>query len=96
MKKARELVVGDTFALNVSGVVVATSRTADGKQILLSVRLDNQGRRGKGGAVLEFTHAVEFVCRPGRPFQVYHRHDGDELDETTTAAMPNQIRWHLN
>ena len=91
MKRARELVVGDCFVLNVSGSVVATSRTTDGKRVRLTVQLDNRERR-RGGEVLEFTNEVEFICRPGRPFQVFYRHDGDDLKDDCRALQERRFK----
>jgi hypothetical protein len=90
--KARDLEIGDTFRLHVHGQVLAVESVADGKRMRIKIELEDQGRRRNSGtltngpsrAAIEFTdngHVLEFLCRPGREFQVKDDWwDGDDDD----------------
>jgi hypothetical protein len=87
---ARDLTVGDVFALHIYGAVIAVTSVADGRRVKIKIELENQGHRsygnpcfGEGPSTLEFLddhYVLEFLCRPGRKFSVYDDDDWDDSD----------------
>jgi hypothetical protein len=79
-RKAKELKCGDVFRLAICGEVLAATPVAEGKRIRVRLAIEDQGHRSYGGSAnfdrsssLEFLDSgcfLEFVCRPGRTFQL--------------------------
>jgi hypothetical protein len=101
LKKARDLAAGDLFRLHVYGEVLAVSPVGDGKRVKIKIELENQGRRANSGAshdgsagALEFTDAgyvLEFICRPGRTFQVYSDVGWDADGDAVEPVPPHDL-----
>jgi hypothetical protein len=97
-RKASELKLGDTFRLHIYGQVVAVGPVAGGKRVKIRIALEDQGQRRNCGAFgkgtkreLEFTddaHIVEFLCLPGRAFQLIEWLGDDDDDQDETEPLP--------
>ena len=86
MTKARNLRVGDSFSIVVSGQVVATAAIAGGKRFKIKLLLQDQ-------TALEFLDegcTLEFLCRPGKQFTAGPwRGDDDGGGEPEPATDPD-------
>ena len=86
MTKARNLCVGDSLSILISGQVVATASIAEGRRFKIKVSLWNQ-------SALEFLDegcTLEFLCRPGKQLSALPwRGDGDGDDEPEPATDPD-------
>ncbi len=95
-RKARDLLQGDVFQLRIFGDVLRTMSIANGKRIKVTFAIEDQGHRTIDGggdfnrsSSLEFlgTSQLEFICRPGRVFQL-HEWRGDDDDGEDLVIDP--------
>ena len=87
MTKARNLRVGDSFFIVVSGQIVATAAIAGGKRFKVKLLLHDQ-------TALEYLDdgcTLEFLCRPGKQFSAmpWRGDDDDGDDEPEPATDPD-------
>jgi hypothetical protein len=97
-RKAKELQSGDVFRLTVCGEVLSTMPVAEGKRTRVRLVLENQGHRSYDGSSnfnrpssLEFLDSgcfLEFVCPPGRTFQLLEW-DDDGGDGPALPLLPD-------
>lgn len=88
-RKAKDLTRGDVFQLRIFGEVLETTSVADGKRLKVIFQIEDQGHRTIGGrgvsdkpSSLEFlgTGRLEFICKPGRSFQLHEWHDDGDSE----------------